>query len=387
MSAAIDSVLREAAESGQVAGVVAMAANADGTTYEGAFGRRSVAEDAKMTMDTVFWIASMTKAVTAAACMQLVEQGSLDLDAPAGKVVPVLGAPRVLEGFDDEGAPLLRPARGTITLRNLLTHSSGFAYDTWNADQLRYTRHTNTPRYVTFIDPDACLPLAFDPGSAWHYGVGIDWAGKMLEAVTGSTLDAYMREHIFDPLDMQDTGYLLTDRVRDRFASRHARASDGTLSPVPFDPLQDPVHFNGGGGLFSTAADYMKFLRMLLNGGTLNGVQLLRPETVATMGQNHVGDIQAGRLDSHLPEMSNDVDLYPGQPMRWGLSFLINMRDVPGARRAGSLTWAGLFNTYYWLDPTSRVAGLILTQTLPFGDHPILSLLDRFERGVYTLSA
>ena len=217
-TAAIDAVLRQATEAGDVAGVVAMAADAKGTVYQGAFGRRGLGADTPMTPDTVFWIHSMTKAITATACMQLVEQGRIDLDAPASMLMPALAAPRVLTGFDAAGEPVTRPARGTIMLRNLLTHTSGFVYDTWNANQLAYLRKTGQGRYGSFSDAAGLLPLAFDPGTAWQYGVGIDWAGKLLEAVTGETLDAYMRAHILEPLGMHDTGYLLTDRVRGRLA-------------------------------------------------------------------------------------------------------------------------------------------------------------------------
>jgi CubicO group peptidase (beta-lactamase class C family) len=383
--AAIDAVLQQATETGAVAGVVAMAADADGIVYQGAFGRRGLGGDAPMTLDTVFWIHSMTKAITATACMQLVEQGRIDLDAPASMLMPALAAPRVLQGFDAEGEPVTRPARGTVTLRNLLTHTSGFVYETWNANQLAYLRKTGLGRYGSFTDPAKLMPLAFDPGTAWQYGIGIDWAGKLLEAATGETLDAYLRAHVLDPLGMHDTGYLLTDRVRDRLAVSTDRQPDGSLISAPFDAPQDPALFLGGGGLYGTAGDYMRFLSMLLHGGTLDGVRILRPETVAMMGQNHIGDVLVEPLTAALPAMSNDVELYPDMPKKWGLSFLINTEDVPGRRRAGSLAWAGLRNTYFWLDPTARVAGVLMTQVLPFADPPVLDLLDRFEQGVYAL--
>jgi methyl acetate hydrolase len=384
-TAAIDAVLRQATEAGDVAGVVAMAADAKGTVYQGAFGRRGLATDAPMTLDTVFWIHSMTKAITATACMQLVEQGRIDLDAPASMLMPALAAPRVLEGFDAEGQPMTRPARGTVTLRNLLTHTSGFVYDTWNAGQLAYLRKTGQGRYGSFTDAEGVLPLAFDPGTAWQYGIGIDWAGKLLEAVTGETLEATMRAHVLEPLGMHDTGYLLPARGRGRLAVTTDRKPDGTLVSAPFDAPQDPALFLGGGGLHGTASDYMRFLSMLLHGGTLDGVRILRPETVAAMGQNQIGDVLVGKLTAALPAMSNDVELYPGMAKKWGLSFLINTQDVPGRRRAGSLAWAGLRNTYFWLDPTTRVAGVIMTQVLPFADAKVLDLLDRFEQGVYAL--
>jgi CubicO group peptidase (beta-lactamase class C family) len=291
----------------------------------------------------------------------------------------------VLEGFDAEGEPVLRPARGTVTLRNLLTHTSGFVYETWNANQLAYLRKTGLGRYGSFTDAADVLPLAFDPGTAWQYGIGIDWAGKLLEAVTGETLEAYMRTHILDPLGMHDTGYLLNDRVRSRLAVSTDRKADGTLVSAPFDAPQDPTMFLGGGGLYGTAADYMRFLSMLLHGGTLDGAQILRPETVAAMRQNQIGDVLVSPLTAALPLMSNDVDLYPAMPKKWGLSFLINTEDVPGRRRAGSLAWAGLRNTYFWLDPTAQIAGVIMTQVLPFADKQVLELFDRFEQGVYAL--
>jgi CubicO group peptidase (beta-lactamase class C family) len=385
--AAIDAVLRQATESGQVAGVVAMAADASGLTYQGAFGRRGLDTDAPMKPDTVFWIHSMTKAITATACMQLVEQGRLDLDAPAADVMPALAAPRVLEGFDAQGEPILRPARGAITLRHLLTHTAGFVYDTWNANQLAYVRKAGIGRYGSFTDTDQVLPLAFDPGTAWQYGIGIDWAGKMLEAVAGVSLADYMHTHIFAPLRMHDTGYLLTDRVRNRLAVSTQRQPDGTLVSAPFAAPQDPAQFYGGGGLYGTAGDYMRFLSMLLRGGTLDGAPILRPETVALMARNHIGAVLVADLAAAVPAMSNDVALYPGMAKKWGLSFLINTQDVPGARRAGSLAWAGLRNSYFWLDPAAGVAGVLMTQLLPFADAKVLDLLDRFERGVYALSA
>ena len=375
----IDDILRQATDSKKIAGVVAMAANRGGIIYQGAFGRRSLDADAPMTMDTVFWIASMTKALTATACLQLVESGRIDLDAPAGKILPALADPKILTGFDADGKPLLRPARGTVTLRNLLTHTSGFAYDTWNADQLRFVRQSGIPRHITFTDPAACLPLAFDPGTAWEYGVGIDWAGKMVEAVSGLSLDDYLQKKILAPLGMADTGFLVTDRVRGRMAGQHTRNADGTLASAQYDAPIDPAMFTGGGGLFSTAADYMRFMLALLHGGA----PILKPETVALMGRNHIGDIDVGPLKTFLPKLSNDVELFPGIPKKWGLSFLLNTRDVPGRRRAGTLTWAGLRNTYYWIDPTAKIAGLILTQMLPFGDHAVLDLYDAFETEIY----
>ncbi|MBV9251717.1 MAG: beta-lactamase family protein [Acetobacteraceae bacterium] len=384
-TAAIDRILQAAVTSGSVPGVVAAARNANGVIYQGAFGRHGVASDAPVPMDAVFRIASMTKAITATAAMQLVEQGKLSLDRPAGEILPQLASPQVLEGFDAAGKPRLRPAKGVITLRKLLTHTAGFVYDTWNAGMNRYAQLTGLPAARSGKLAALNAPLGFDPGQRWEYGINIDFAGRMVEAVSGQTLEAYMQRHILAPLGMRDTTYLLRPGLSSRLVHITARTATGALEPfeVPA-PAEPPEFFPGGGGLFSTAPDYMAFLGMLLGGGSLNGAHVLRPETVATMAQNQMGDLNVLPLKSSNPILSNDVDLFPDVPKKWGLSFLINTRDLPTGRSAGSLAWAGLYNTYFWLDPKRRIAGVLMTQILPFVDKPVLRLLDEFESAVYT---
>ncbi len=382
--AAIDQVLRDAVASGQVPGVTATAANADGVIHEAAFGRRSLAGDAAMTMDTVFRIASMTKAVTGAAAMQLVEQGKLDLDRPASEILPFLGQAQVLDGFDAAGEPKLRPAKGVVTLRNLLTHTAGFVYDTWNGDMNKYAAKTGLPAPRTGDIRALQAPLGFDPGTRWEYGINIDIAGRMVEVASGENLEAYFQNHIFGPLGMPDTGFVLQARWKDRMAQIHARDGNGGLTPIETaPPVENPLFYAGGGGLFSTSRDYLTFLRALMNGGALNGARILKPETVASMGQNHMGALNVQKMVTYNPRMSNDCELFPGMDKKWGLTFLINTQDVPGGRSAGSLAWAGLNNTYYWLDPKKQIAGVIMTQILPFADAAVLGLLDRFERAVY----
>ncbi|MGH7154932.1 MAG: serine hydrolase domain-containing protein, partial [Acetobacteraceae bacterium] len=349
-----------------------------GVSYQGAFGRRALPNGPAMTQDTVFRIASMTKAVTAVAAMQLVEQGRLSLDAPAAGVVPGLANPKVLEGFGPDGAPRLRPARGDITLRHLLTHTAGFGYDIWNADLQRYHRQTNLPVLRTGLLAGLTAPLTFDPGTRWQYGINIDWVGRMVEAVSGEDLEAYFQAHIFAPLGISDTSYLVRPRLRDRLATVHAREPHG-LGPLVMDANPPREFFPGGGGLYSTAGDYLTLLRMLLAGGTLNGAAILEPRTVATMQQNHIGSLLVEPMRSTTPGSSNDVELFPGMEKKWGLSFLINTARTPAGRSPGSLAWAGLYNTYYWLDPTRRVAGVLMTQILPFADPAVLELLDDFE--------
>ena len=378
----IDTVLCQAVEQNEVPGVVAIAATPDAVIYEGAFGRRSLADPAPMDLATVFRIASMTKAVTAVAAMQLVEDGRLALDQPAGEVVPGLAAPQVLEGFDEMGRPRLRPARGTVTLRNLLTHTSGFGYDIWNADLLRYHRETGTPAPRTGKLAGLAMPLTFDPGTRWQYGIGIDWAGRMVEAACGQDLESVFRDRLFVPLGMRDTSFLVHPDMLPRLAAVYARTPEG-LQPLDLEPNPPREFFPGGGGLHSTAPDYMRFLRMLLGGGTLDGARVLRPETVALMFENHIGEIDVEPMVSFVSTSSNRIELFAGTRKKWGLSFLINTEAVPDGRSAGSLAWAGINNTYYWLDPTRKVAGAIFTQILPFGDPTVLHLLEAFEHAVY----
>ncbi|HET6183581.1 MAG TPA: serine hydrolase domain-containing protein [Acetobacteraceae bacterium] len=380
-----DTVLSEAVAAGAVPGVVAIAATPDRVIYEGAFGVRRLGEPAPMTLDTVFRIASMTKAITAAAAMQLVEQGKLALDQPAREVVPELGTPQVLEGFAADGKPQLRPARGEVTLRTLLTHSSGFGYDVWNADLCRYHRETGLPAPRSGKLASLKAPLTFDPGTRWQYSIGIDWAGRMVEAVAGADLETVFQNRIFAPLGMTDTSYLVRPAMAPRLATVHARRPEG-LVPVQLPSNTPREFFPGGGGLHSTARDYMRFLQMLLRGGAASGARVLAEATVRDMLRNHLpAGVEVEPMRSSVPESSNDVEFFPGVKKGWGLSFLINEEAIQGARSAGSVTWAGINNTYYWLDPVRQVAGAIFTPILPFGDPIVLGLLDRFERAVYRI--
>ena len=364
--------------------MVAMAATDRGLLYEGAFGRRALDRPEAMTLDSVFRIASMTKAITSVAAMQLVEQGKLALEAPVPDIDPTLGAPQVLEGFDSAGAPRLRPARRPITLRHLLTHTAGFGYDTWDPSLGRYLQTAGLPPRGTGRVASIRMPLVFDPGERWEYGINTDWVGRLVEAASGRPLDAYFRERIFGPLGMTDSGYVTSPEQRARQARLHHRQSDGSLLPQPLEPPPTAGEFwSGGGPLYSTGRDYLQLLQMLLNRGTWNGASLLRPETVALMGQNHTGDVPAGVMKTARPEMSCDVDFFPGARIRWALGYMLNLDPGPNGRSAGTVSWGGIFNTYYWLDPVRRVTGLVMTQILPFADPRVLALYGRFERAIY----
>jgi methyl acetate hydrolase len=382
----IDAVLSGAAAAREVPGVVAMAASGDGPLYQGAFGVRDLASGTAMTLDTVCRIHSMTKAITSVAAMRFVEEGKLSLDAPVPDIDPALGSPQVLEGFDAVGAPKLRPAQRPITLRHLLTHTAGFTYEYWNTDTLRYVDATGAPRMMSGRVAALRRPLMFEPGEKWEYGINIDWVGRIIEAVGGQSIDAVLRERIFAPLGMEDTGFAPSAEQRARQASIHQRQADGSLAPQPLPAPSIPEFYAGGGGLHSTASDYLTFLRMLLHEGELAGVRILKPETVAAMNRNQIGDTPAGIIRSAIPEVSNDVDFFPGAPLRWGLGHMINMEPGPNGRSAGTVGWAGLGNLYYWLDPVRRVTGVIMTQILPFADPAAVRLYGAFERGVYALT-
>lgn len=381
--AQIDEILRKTSDAREIPGVVAIAASGNEILYQGAFGKRDLSKPDAMTADSVFWIASMTKAVTSAGAMQLVEQGKLSLDAPIESLLPDLAKPQVLEGFDANGEPKLRPAKGAITLRQLMTHTAGFAYNVWNGDCAQYLEKTGTPNIFSCQNVALKTPIMSDPGTRWEYGINIDFVGKAVEAASGKRLDAYLRDHMFAPLGMNDTTFKITDDMRQRLVATHARGEDGSLAPIPFEIEQNPEFHMGGGGLYSTAGDYIRFTQMILNKGRGNGNQVLKPETVALMGQNHIGDLTIGKMATVAPMYTNDVDLFPDIVKKWGLSFLINTAKTPEGRSAGSLAWAGLANTYFWIDPARDVAGVILMQVLPFVDAKCLEAFAGFERGVY----
>jgi len=382
----IDAGLRAGVRAGSVSGVVVMAANEAGVVYEGVFGKRRLHATPAMTRDTIFGIASMVKLITTVAALRLVEQGRLSLEAPVPDIHPAIGAPQVFIGFDDTGRPLFRAPKRPITLHDLLTHTSGFVYRLWDREALQYGRAiAKLPARERKALPPA--PLMFDPGERWQYGGSIDWVGRLVKAVSGETLDVHFRKHIFDPLGMNDTGFTLSPAQWARKASGHRRLRNGSLKPAPYarwpKRWPPPQAFTGGGGIYSTAPDYLTLLRMLLQGGTLNGARILRPETVALMGQNQIGSIDVGVLHTTRPSFSNDVDFFPGIALKWGFGHMITTQPVPGGRSAGSLTWAGIANTYYWLDPKARIAAVFMAQVRPFADARVLGVYRRFEHDLY----
>jgi len=374
--------MQAAVQAGDLPGIVIAAGGREEAGFTQAFGSRRLGGSEPMTPDAVVWIASMTKAVTAVAAMRLVEAKRLSLDAPAADVLPELREIQVLDGFDAAGQPMLRAPKVAMTLRHLLTHTSGFSYEMWSKQTIAARKALGLPPMPSGKKAALMLPLLFDPGESWNYGIGIDWAGRMVETVTGQSLGAHFAETIFGPLGMARTAFRLTDAMRARLAPIHARGPDGALTPIEMIVEQDPEFESGGGGLYSTAQDYLVFARMILNGGRYAGGRMLKPETVAMMAQDQIPSLAVKKMVSAMPAATNDADFFPGQPCGWGLSFLVNRKPSPQGRSAGGLAWAGLANTYYWIDHGRGTTGIFLSQVLPFFDAKAVGLFREFEAGL-----
>ncbi len=380
-SAGIDAALRGAVERKDVPGVVALVTDRNGVLYQGAFGVADVSSGRPLAVDSLFRIASMTKAVTSLALMQLIEQGRLGLDDPAEKHLPELVGLKVFESFDPAtGAYKLRPASRPATVRHFLTHTSGLAYPFTSATWRDFK--PGAGEKYPFGGP-----LLFDPGERWHYSTSTDVVGRLVEVISGQKLEDYFRQHIFTPLKMSDTSYNVPQEKGARLVAAQQRAGDkmdGAVvlqNPQPALTIPAPI---GGGGLASTANDYGRFVRMFLNGGELDGARVLKADTVALMGQNAMGNVRVPALKTHLAR-SADFSFIADNRDQWGLGFLITVDQVPGKRSPGSLSWGGINNTYFWIDQSRGIAGVILMQYLPFADAKALAVYDAFERGTYQL--
>jgi methyl acetate hydrolase len=380
--AGIDGLLQAGADSGAVPGVVAVIAGPEGILHESAAGRLSVEGDAPVTTDTMFRFASMTKAMATVVALALIEEGRLGLDQPVADVLPEFGDLQVLEGFDGD-TPRLRPPATQATIRHLLTHTSGHGYWFGNEELQRYHAATGVPN--PFSGQRACLhtPLLFDPGTAWNYGISTDWLGMVVEKVSGQSLDVALAERIFGPLGMTDTSFSATPEQRERLMAVHQRQPDGSLALSPHDIPSNPEYHAAGHGTYGTGRDFARFIAMLLAGGSLDGAQVVRPATVELAFADHLGEVVLPeRTLSTEPELLNEFDALPF-PQTWGLGFHITSVDLDGMRRAGTGDWAGLFNSYFWVDRTSGIGAVLLTQVLPFFDAQVVELLVGFEQAVY----
>lgn len=371
----------------EAAGAVAMLLSSQGQGPILSAGERVIGSGERMQPDTVFWIASMTKAVTSVAALALVDAGKLQLDAPLDTILPEFSGLEVLEGFTPDGAPKLRPARSPVTLRRLLSHTSGFGYP-WLSERLgRWQAHSGAGALAPDSRAAHIQPLEFEPGEGWSYGIGIDWAGLAIEAVTGKRLDAALDELVLAPLGMTQTTFFPDAALEARRAGVHHRLPDGGLMAAPFDMPREPEVISGGGGLFSTASDYARFLRMLLRGGELDGVRILSEALAAELGRVQTGPHRAGAFAAAPSGLAREFDLYPDMHTGFGLVGMITPQACASGRGAGAISWAGLFNTYFWIDPEADLGGLLLTQTAPFADEGALSLYRAFEAHAYAAQA
>jgi CubicO group peptidase (beta-lactamase class C family) len=379
----IDAAVEAAVARRDVPGVVAMVVDAGGVRYEHASGTADASTGRAMRTDAIFRIASMTKPITSVAAMQLVEQGRLSLDDEAGKYLPELARMPVVVTFDSQtGERTLRPAVRPITIRHLLTHTAGFGYGFTSAVVRDYKPRDGEAAAVSPPIAGGNAPLLFDPGDQWWYGVNTDWLGRIIEKVSGEPLDMYFERHILGPLKMVDTFFVVPADKQARVAAVHRRGADGTFTSSP-STFQAPAAFSGGGGLFSTAADYARFVRMVLGEGALDGARIVQAGTIRTMRVNQIGEVSVRALKTAQPAVSADFTMVNDGRDKWGFGFLISVAPPPGRRSPGSISWAGLDNTWFWIDPAKGIGGLFLSQMLPFADARVLGALDGFEQLVY----
>jgi CubicO group peptidase (beta-lactamase class C family) len=375
MSSSVEAVLRAAVDSGAVPNVVGVAADDRGVTYQGAAGPRAVGGDEPVGVDSIFRIASMTKPVCTVAALQQRERGNLDFDAPVDSYCPDFAAIRVLDGFDD-GKPRMRAPASRATVRQLVTHTAGLAYGFWNADLARWEAATGPSDALA-------APMVADPGTRFEYGISVDWLGRVVEAASGQSLDDYLREHIFAPLGMSSTGFLVDDEQRGRCVPVHVRDEGGAWVATDFDWDQHPDRWAGGHGLYSTPRDYLQFQRMLLGGGTLAGTTILDRSSVREAFANQIGDLW---FPAEIPtaDPATICDFVAGPGLKWGWGLLLNTSERPGLRSAGSGGWVGIFNTHFWVDPRARVAGALYSQFRPLGTPQALRMYVDFERALYS---
>lgn len=379
----LDRVTTGAAET-RVPGVVAMLTDGNGNIYEGARGLRNLDGKDAMTTDTVFAIFSTTKAIGGTAVMQCVEEGLLDLDAPARDYAPEIGELMVLEGFDQTGAPKLRRPRSEITTRQLMLHTAGLGYDFFNENYLRLTQEHGQPSVVTCQKAALKTPLLFDPGEKWEYGSNMDWAGQVVEGIRGKRLGEVLRERVFAPLGITDMAFTRSDDMKARTASIHARGEDGTLTPMDFALPDNPEVDMAGHGLYASVGEYMKFIRMWLNDGMGPNGPVLKRETVEQAVRNGLQPHQkVGMLPGVIPALSNDAEFFPGLKKSWSYSFMVNDEEAPTGRPAGAIGWAGLANLFYWIDRQNGLGGFWATQILPFGDPVSFTGYLDFETATY----
>jgi CubicO group peptidase (beta-lactamase class C family) len=376
----IQAVLDDAVAQQQLPFVVGMTANAAGVTFSGAAGEAAAGLAAAD--DTVFRIFSMTKAVGSTAAMILIDRGQLDFDTPVQDVLPEFAEIRVLDGWDGD-RPRLRAPRVKATARHLATHTSGLEYEFWRAEPGEFLAKTGGVSILSGLKSSMFYPMVTDPGTRWGYGPSIDWLGLMVEKISGQRIDVFLREELFGPLGMPDTDVEVRAHMAPRLAAVKARGPDGRFADFELAPPSNPEVYGMGHALYSTPRDYLRFLRMFLGRGALDGRRVLSEAAVERMLQNHMGTLVFERMTTVAPPITADFDPFEGTVKTHSFGFLRNEADIPGRRHAGSQSWAGVLNTHYWFDPRADLAGVIMTQSLPFVEPPFMAAYDAFERAAY----
>ena len=373
-AAALSTFLKDATDRGDVPGVVVAVVDKDGSLYNEAFGKSSTLKSTPMTKDTIFNMASMTKPVTSVAIMILVDEGKLKLDDEVAKYLPKWKDPLVISKFNAADASYeTRPAKRPITIRHLLTHTSGIGYGFASPMLTKIMEKTKKAE----LD----LPLLFDPGESWAYGASTRVLGHVVEAISGQKIDAYLQARILGPLGMNDTSYLVPTTKYSRVVAVNARGTDGKFVERPM-PATLPAQVQGDGGLYGTASDYGLFLRMLLNRGTLNGKRILSEASVKTIFANHMGNVVVQPQESANQSLSRNFPVGAGKD-HWGLGFQLAADKLPNRRSPGSGTWAGIFNTHFFIDPSREIGVVIMMQTLPFYDEASMKVYAGAEEAVY----
>jgi CubicO group peptidase (beta-lactamase class C family) len=376
----LQEVLDRAVAAEDVPFAVGMTGNAVGVTWQGAAGE--TAPGRKAAADTVFRIFSMTKAIGSTAAMILIDRGEMDFDTPVEEVLPEFAEMRVLEGWDG-GTPKLRKPKVKATARHLATHTSGLEYEFWNPAPGEYMAKTGHVTILSGTRASMFYPMLSDPGTRWGYGPSIDWLGLMVEKLSGQRIDAFLKANLFGPLGMTDTDVEVRPHMAPRLAGVKARGEDGHFADFDLAPPSHPEVYGMGHALYSTPADYMRFLRMFLNKGALDGNRVLSEGAVARMLANHMGPLTFHRMVTAAPPITADFDPFPGTVRTHSYGFMRNEADIPGMRRAGSQSWAGVLNTHYWFDPASDLDAVIMTQTLPFVEPRFMQTYEAFERAAY----
>ena len=367
---AIKTLLDGAVAKGAVHGIAALVVGRDGPLFHHAAGEANAG--------TLFRNASMTKAVATTGALQLVEQGRLDLGATVESILPEFGTLQLLEGFDGD-TPRLRPPASKATVRQLMTHTAGLGYFFTNEKLMRYLTLTGAPSPLSGERRSLSVPMVNDPGTLWEYGVNTDWLGLVVEKISGQPLGSYLQQQVYGPLGMRDSSFAPSAEQRARLLRVMQRQADGSLSPSPYDLPETSEWDAAGHGSYGTIQDYGRFVQAWLN----DGAGVLKPATAQMALQNHIAGVKMPELmKSAMPELSNDVPGLP-VPQGWGLGFHLTLADLPGMRSHGTGDWAGVFNSYYWIDRRNGIGGVLMTQLLPFFDMGVVETLMGFEMAVY----